>query len=126
MDTIDAIVSDLETFTEQRIIQLSIGITNVLIVDTPRDTSWARANWIPSVGSAFEYDAPNEGDPALVASIAAAGQAELLSFKLSDQSTFVTNNVPYITILNEGWSKQAPAGFVQAAVARKVRELETV
>jgi formaldehyde-activating enzyme involved in methanogenesis len=34
----------------------------------------------------------------------------------------VSNNVPYINRLNEGHSAQAPAGFVQQAVAKAVAD----
>ena len=31
-------------------------------------------------------------------------------------SIFLNNNLPYITRLNDGWSSQAPKGFVQKAL----------
>jgi len=34
---------------------------------------------------------------------------------------FITNNLPYAKRLNEGWSTQAPANFVQAAIRRALK-----
>ena len=33
-----------------------------------------------------------------------------------NMSIWITNNLPYILPLNDGWSTQAPAGFIEAAV----------
>ena len=35
---------------------------------------------------------------------------------------FVSNNVKYITRLNDGYSRQAPAGFVQSAIRKAVTQ----
>ena len=40
-----------------------------------------------------------------------------------DGTAWVANNVPYITKLNGGSSKQAPSGFVQIAIARAVQAI---
>ena len=34
-----------------------------------------------------------------------------------DLPAFITNNLPYIKRLNEGWSKQAPAHFIEQVIA---------
>lgn len=34
------------------------------------------------------------------------------------------SNVPYFQRLNEGWSKQAPAGFVEIAVEQAIDDIE--
>ena len=34
---------------------------------------------------------------------------------------YLVNNVPYIGVLDQGHSQQAPAGFVQAAIDRSIR-----
>lgn len=91
---------------------------------TPVDTGWARANWLVNVGTPFlspigEYTgrkttvAPN------------TGLASIATYKLGPK-VFISNNVPYITFLNDGTSKQAPKGFVQAAIKRAVTSARTV
>jgi hypothetical protein len=34
---------------------------------------------------------------------------------------YITNNVPYINRLNNGWSRQAPIGFVERSITRGVK-----
>lgn len=89
---------------------------------TPVKTGFARASWIPSVGVAN----PAVGGSRQAVNIghSEAGAAQVLTFKLSDGVTFVTNNCPYILVLNAGHSRQAPAGFVDSAVERAVNAAE--
>jgi len=110
----------LAQFTEKHIKILTLEVTANLIEDTPRDTGWARSNWIPSIGQSTETIA---GSPDNITPAAQQrGLAEVAStYKLSRGAVFVTNNVPYILPLNDGHSKQAPAGFVQLSILRAVR-----
>lgn len=75
----------------------------------------ARANWIPSVG------APSQDaviGPATGNALAAQGVADVASYKLTDGDLYLTNRTPYIRRLNDGYSQQAPALFVEAALER--------
>ena len=40
------------------------------------------------------------------------------------QDVYMTNNLPYIGWLNDGYSTQAPARFIQTAIARAIRVIE--
>ncbi len=94
---------------------------------TPVDTGWARANWLTNVGTPFltpigSYEQAKEGSvPA-----AGFGLGSIASYKLPFGKVFISNNVPYIVNLNEGSSKKAPAGFVQAAILRALVGLRSV
>lgn len=124
----DLIIDDLTRFTEKRVVAIGLGAVANLREDTPRDTSWARSNWIPSIGRPAAplrepEGRPTSGDVASAQAASAAGEAELLGFKLDREgSVFVTNNVPYIIPLNSGSSKQAGEAFVERAVERAVRD----
>ena len=91
---------------------------------TPVDTGWARANWIPRIGAPFSgTDGTRAQAEAGSVSRAQqeAGIAAMLRYKITPTGkVFITNNVPYIGKLNDGWSKQAPKGFVQAAIKQAV------
>jgi hypothetical protein len=52
------------------------------------------------------------------------GVGSVLQYRLRQGAVFVTNNVPYILRLNAGSSAQAPAGFVDKAVATGVAATE--
>lgn len=91
---------------------------------TPVDTGWARANWLVNVGTPFlaplgEYT----GKTTTVR--AGTGLSSIATYKLGPK-VFISNNVPYITRLNDGSSTQAPRGFVQAAILRALTSLRTV
>lgn len=124
---IKAIIQALEETAEKAVIRLGLNITANLIEDTPVDTGWARANWVPAIGASRASPAASQPTGAMVqtqAALQASGQVGLLSYKLSRGSVFISNNVPYINRLNDGSSTQAPSGFVQAAIRRGVQQTE--
>jgi hypothetical protein len=72
----------------------------------------ARGNWQTTVGA-----------PATTAlglrdksAVRAEGEAVVAAWD-GEGSAFITNNLPYIERLEEGWSTQAPAGMVAVTVA---------
>lgn len=120
------VVQTLARFTEKHIKVITLDVTANLIEDTPRDTGWARSNWVPSIGTEARGMGnlldPDDGDVAEARRASQAGVALVAStYTLKQGKVFVSNNVPYIGRLNDGHSQQAPAGFVQAAIARAVR-----
>jgi hypothetical protein len=126
-DQIDLVLKDMDGFTERTIIELSLNVTANLQEDTPRDTGWARANWIPSVGApaltpALTDEAPSPANVAEARARAEAGTAAVVGYRLNKGSVFTTNGVPYLEQLNAGSSKQAPAGFVQRSVERGIKQ----
>jgi hypothetical protein len=131
-DQIDFIVADLDQFTRGEVIALALNVNANLRssppLGTPIDTGWASANWVPSVGEPFEDAAtirvkdPTPGQVAMRAAEAEQGINELLSWRNGEGPLFSTNNVPYIGRLNQGWSGQSPAGFVQAAIEKAIQQ----
>ena len=121
---IRTILERLEDLTERTVIKLTLDVTSNLVDVTPVDTGWARANWVPSIGSPGDAPVGSRGsDGASEAAAAqAAGRTAVLGYKLQRGRVFISNHVPYIQSLNDGSSQQAPAGFVQSAVRRAVRE----
>jgi hypothetical protein len=125
-DQLSFIIADLRAFTAQETLALALDIQANLQEDTPRDTGWARANWVLSSGSPhYDLAAQETSDPtaAQVAQAQATQQesaSTVLNYSLEHGPIFTTNNVPYIGRLNEGWSKQAGAAFVQRAIADAV------
>lgn len=74
---------------------------------TPVDTGRARSNWLPSL---------NSPDVRIVEPGQKPDAGPILnSYNIGD-TIYMTNNVPYIQRLNDGWSKQSPAGFVEDAI----------
>ncbi len=79
----------------------------------------ARGNW--QVGISTEKEGETNQIDSVGASTISNGRAILAGYKLG-QRVIINNNVPYIVPLNSGSSTQAPAGFVEKAVAVAVRK----
>ena len=119
------VVDALDRFLERIVKKLVLDIVANLVKSpgeggTPRDTGWAAANWVPNIGS------PTTGTTGSQQRVSNSAQTEGVAavatgYKLIKGPVHITNNVPYIVRLNEGSSQQAPAGFVQAAIATAVR-----
>lgn len=114
------IMHALEAACASTCIRLAVNAHAELVERTPRDTGWAKANWIPSLTVPAVGIA---GDPkGISAAESEAGLAAILAFKLEDGAIFVSNNVPYIQRLDAGSSTQAPAGFVRQAIDKALAD----
>lgn len=113
------VIAALDKFVENTAVQLTTEITAELIKTTPVDTGWARSNWVPNIDAPFPNTAGVKTD--IDPGPQQDGLARVVSSYQFPRSIFITNNVPYITELNEGWSAQAPAGFVQNAIAKAIK-----
>jgi hypothetical protein len=89
-----------------------------LVIATPKDTSWASSNWIISTGRPFQGLAGSKENVSLAE--ATSSQSSVANWDPFKGPVFITNNVPYIGLLNAGFSPQARPGFVQEAVRRAV------
>jgi len=126
VDQVRIITAALEEATERVISSIAINTTAELIERTPVDLGWARANWVPSIGAPYTGGATdNPADGAIAGATAAQsnGVASMFGYRLSRGAAFISNNVPYVTLLNQGSSDQAPAGFVQDAIKAGIRSL---
>lgn len=93
-----------------------------LIEITPVDISTALSNWqvgiggIP-IGPIPAYVEGSFGSTEKISEAIAIEQADIYIFASEPgESIFISNSVEYITKLNEGSSRQAPANFVDRSV----------
>ena len=128
MASASQIAQDITQLVERLAVGIIRSVQENLEASTPVDTTWARSNWMPSIGSPFlrGLSALDRSPTAQAASVQAqfqdSAKTSLASYRLSSGPLFVSNNVPYINDLNDGKSPQAPAFFVQRAIAKAVRE----
>jgi len=108
----DAIAAELTRRVENGAKALVLEIVANLIKATPVDTGWARANWIPTIGSPATGTGGDQSG------------AAILQFTLDQAVMYVANNVPYINVLNYGHSKQAPALFVEFCVDQALQTVQ--
>lgn len=122
--TLRIVINSLDDFVDQVIKKITLDIVANLTAapsegGTPVDTGWARANWIPVIGTQVgepvgtRESVSDNAQKAAVARVVAAYRKEL-------GPVTVGNPVPYIQFLNDGSSQQAPSGFVQRAIAKAV------
>lgn len=109
-------------------VRVATAVLEDLLQHTPVDTSNAVSNWqvglgVPVPGAIPPFFVGSKGSTA-AASIAAARDAAMrrLAGKKPGESIFISNCAPYIVELNDGSSRQEPAGFVERAslLGRKV------
>lgn len=117
---IDAVKKEIREAAKSEVISLALGIHGRLVENppegTPVDTGWASVNWWLSVGQTATGNDGPAGETATRAAVQAAGTASVLTWQPSDGAIYISNHVPYINRLNNGWSQQSPAGFVDKAV----------
>lgn len=116
------VVKGLRGFLDRVVRKLVLDCVAELVPATPIDTGWARSNWIARIGRPYEEIAgtyPKTGG-SLNLGPQRAGLASVARYAAGFGPVYITNNVPYITILNEGSSKQAEKGFVKHAIERAI------
>lgn len=123
-----ALEDDINRYNENVAIQVQYEVA----ARTPVDVGTARSNWIVQLGSAVRAvrrafaPYPSRWRPPYIggggigehrnleASRRAARTA--VAARRTDEPIYIVNNLPYIARLNDGHSKQAGVGFIQAGV----------
>ena len=90
-----------------------LDLFSAVIKDTPVKTGRAKGNWQTSVGTVKAAVLDRTGESAAQDELLAAlGQWH------DDETIYIANGLPYIERLEDGSSKQAPAGMVRRNVTR--------
>jgi len=109
-------LGDKEQQINTKMKKVAIEIFRRIILKTPVDTGQARNNWFttintPSTDMTEEID--KSGQKAIKDMV-----AKVLETKFTDkQIVYISNNLPYIDVLENGSSDQAPSGMVKTTVA---------
>jgi ABC-type uncharacterized transport system substrate-binding protein len=89
----------------------AVFIDTALILQTPKDTTQAASSWNVSLVTA-DNSKVNHGSPAAAVNDAQAKINTAQKYK----RILIQNMQPYIGRLNNGWSLQAPAGYVERII----------
>lgn len=100
---------------EKTVRAIALIVDETLVNTTPVKSGRARSNWNPSLNTP-DGTIREPGQKPSIDPINAA-------YRITD-TILISNNLPYIKKLNSGSSKQAPAGFVDAALARGKRAVK--
>ena len=115
----DKIADYLKSQTENAMKIAIVECLRQLAISTPVDTGRGRYGYYCTVGKPSEAipdAAPKRGQLYYPFPDIAIRLSEMGKFSISD-TLYITNNVPYIVKLNNGYSKQAPARFIERAAA---------
>lgn len=90
----------------------ALEIFTRVVLETPVKSGRARGNWQCSTGSEKTDELDTSDQNRAIPEISNV----VMRSELKDV-IFLSNNVPYIGRLNDGYSKQAPSGFIEKAIA---------
>lgn len=111
---IRAMGARIEDNSNEVVRRTALAINQAVVLATPVDTGRARANW--QVGLDESIDEPTDDtDPSGGETVSRNNQ--VIEQSAPGQDIHLSNNLPYIEALNNGSSSQAPAGFVEEAIA---------
>lgn len=102
-------------YATNRVKKIALAIDQAVVLSTPVDEGTARANWLPSLDTPILEAKTDITDKSGTQTMQAASDM-VDKFKLG-QKIYISNNLPYIGALNDGHSKQQPAGFVERAIS---------
>ncbi len=129
---VSGLLGEIEDHMENVFRRLQLRLMQVLSVETPVLTGFARAGWSPSTG-APDRTGPSKAPQGVALGLAKSQAAALLasrlstseglaqSYVLADGVIFIVNNVFYMKFLNDGTSAQAPKLFVEMSLATSLR-----
>lgn len=111
-DFIDKLVPDQFAIFMRKV---TLDMLGRIVLRTPVDTGHCRLNW--QVGTVTNEDElPRDGADTGVVFADARAAVDALQGKAAYAIVYIFNNTPYVVYLEEGWSKQAPSGFVGVTV----------
>jgi len=112
--SLETALNNLSKFPEKVVRGTLLDMTSKIIKRSPVDTGRFRGNWQASFGT------PKQGVTSTNDKTGARATSEsssaINSMKMGD-TFYLTNNLPYATRLEFGYSEQAPQGMVRVTVA---------
>lgn len=103
-----------------------------VVYATPADTGLARTNWQVGVNVIPDELIKEPHFPGrhlglaerLNAGITIIGGMPVIEMSRVEDNVYIANNVPYIQRLNDGYSQQAPANFIELAFDRARKRIQ--
>jgi hypothetical protein len=96
--------------------KVALAVNQAVILATPVDTGRARGNWIARVDSPNREKFDSKLDKTGSNTINENAKTIKTAPEKSALTVYISNNLPYIQRLNEGYSAQAPSGFVEKSL----------
>jgi hypothetical protein len=121
---------DVDAFVKKLMLQVALKVDEHVVLATPVDTGRARSNWRVNVGAPARAVIPpffpgkglGLGERSNAEAAFAQARSALNTF-VPGKDVYISNNVHYINLLNQGTSSQAARNFVQTAALAGAREV---
>lgn len=96
----------------------ALVVDQVLVTETPVLTGRARSGWHVGIGTEPSFVPQGEPSSPEAGQSSALKQAEntINRWKTGGPEIYISNGLPYIRRLNDGYSAQAPTGMVEHAL----------
>lgn len=126
------IANTVEENSNQLTRKVALAVDAAVVMATPVDTGRARSNWqvelnAPASGVKDAYTPGTEQSTSGANAREAIEQGKgVISQYKNGNVIHITNNLPYIGRLNEGYSAQAGANFVEKAVHIGIQAIKNV
>lgn len=124
--------SRIEKNAERLSRRVASNVVKAVVEATPVDTGRARSNWVVSFGSPRLDTRPPHAPGRFLGrseranwAAAVAAAENVLKFR-SSKDIWISNNLHYIGLLNNGYSRQSPANFVSKGVAAGIQSIRGV
>jgi hypothetical protein len=114
---VEKFASGVPEVADMAIRKISIEMMSSIILSTPVDTGHARGNWQASVSVPAGGTLEVEDKSGAVAIAKMTTTAATWQPSKQGVSLFLTNNLPYIERLEDGWSKKQGGHMVKMAMA---------
>jgi len=95
--------------------RLFLDIDNRLTAKSPVDTGRFKNNWNWSSG-AIDFSTNDSKSGSAFGTPGGNNLPEIAGLRINGQMVYVTNSLPYSKRLEDGWSKQAPAGMISVTI----------
>jgi hypothetical protein len=118
---IKALSVALDKEIKSLVLELMLECQANIIEATPIDTGWARSNWFVVFGADKEINYNPNISVETAKNLQTFYLYKMLEWDRDKGEIYIVNNVPYIGRLNNGYSKQAPSGFVEKAISQAIQ-----
>lgn len=127
---LDAAIAALPEMANDIKIRSALELMNRIVLMTPVDTGRARGNWqltqrSPAEGEISENDANVSSSDTPPSAIMKQAEQTASGSQPGDD-IWISNNLPYIEMLEEGTSRQAPHGMVALALVEVEQGLGSI
>jgi hypothetical protein len=90
------VIAQLDNFVESLVKKLTLAVTDELEEETPKLTTWAASNWIPSVGTPIDTPAGSKTAVDIAIAVQEVGKGIVDRTYRLPQLAFITNNAKWL------------------------------